>query len=107
MKNVIWISYDLGVRDDYEGLFSWLAEHGAKECGDSLAYINYEYKKDLLKELKADLVAAISPTKRTRIYTIHLDPATKEMKGTFLIGGRKIPPWAGFAAGAQEIDDGE
>ena len=106
MKNAIWISYDLGVRGDYEGIYTWLDEHGAKECGDSLAFISYEYKKDLLKELKADLLGAITPSKRTRIYAIHLDPATKKMKGTFLIGGRKAPPWGGFAVGTQEEDDG-
>jgi hypothetical protein len=106
MKNAVWISYDLGLRGDYEGLYSWLAEHGAKECGYSLAFINYEYKKDLLKELKAELVRAISPSKRTRVYTIHLDPTTKKMKGTFLIGGRRVPPWTGYATGAQEVDDG-
>jgi hypothetical protein len=87
-------------------MYTWLDEHGAKECGDSLAFMNYEYKKDLLKELKADISSAISANKRTRIYTIHLDPATKKMKGTFLIGGRRAPPWSGFAAGIQEEDDG-
>ncbi|HEV7222220.1 MAG TPA: hypothetical protein VGN42_05920 [Pirellulales bacterium] len=105
-KNAIWISFDLGVRGDYEEMYAWLANHGAKECGDSLAFINYEYKKDLLKELKVDVEHAIKATKRTRVYAIHLDPDTKKMKGTFLIGGRRVPPWAGFAAGAQEEDTG-
>ena len=33
--STIWISYDLGVRGDYEGLYAWLDSHGAKECGDT------------------------------------------------------------------------
>ena len=32
-RSTIWISYDLGVRGDYENLYSWLDTHGAKECG--------------------------------------------------------------------------
>jgi hypothetical protein len=106
MKKAIWLSYDLGVRGDYEGLYTWLDEHGAKECGDNLAFVNYDYQTDMLSELKSELVEAIAPSKRTRIYTIHLDPATKKMKGAFLMGGRKAPPWAGFAAGIPEEDDG-
>ena len=105
MKSAIWIAYDLGVRGDYEGMYAWLDEHGAKECSGNLAYINFEYKKDLLKELKADLGGAVTTNKRSRLYAIHLDPTTKKMKGKFLFGGRKAPPWAGFAGGAQEVED--
>ena len=107
MKSAIWISYDLGVRGDFEGMYTWLDEHGAKECGDSLAFVNYEYKKELIKDLKADLKAALEMSKKSRIYTIHLDPVTKKMKGTFLFGGRKAPPWAGFAGGVQQEDEDE
>lgn len=28
---------NLGVQGDYEGLYAWLGEHRAKECGDSVA----------------------------------------------------------------------
>lgn len=35
MKQLIWISYDLGVSGDYENLYAWLDDHGAKECGQS------------------------------------------------------------------------
>lgn len=33
----VWISYDLGVQADYDGLYQWLDEHKARECGDSVA----------------------------------------------------------------------
>ncbi len=105
MKKAIWISYDLGVRGDYEGMYAWLDEHHAKECGDSLAFLNYEFKTDLMKELKAALSKAVDlKPKRTRIYVIHLDSA-KKMKGTFLLGGRKSPPWAGYASESETEED--
>ena len=43
MKQAIWLSYDLGVRGDYEGLYAWLDKHQAKECGDNIAYFVYGY----------------------------------------------------------------
>src|SRR5207249_1367514 len=103
----IWISYDLGVRGDYEGMYGWLDEHEAKECGDSLAVITYEVKRDLLKELKTELTEALELNKRTRIYVIHLDPTTKKLKGTFLFGRRRAARWTGFASGKGEEDEAE
>lgn len=44
MKKAIWISYDLGVKGDYEGLYAWLDDHKAIECGDSVAFINYSVR---------------------------------------------------------------
>ena len=41
MKRAIWISYDFGVRGDYEGIYTWLDDHGAIECGDSIAFLKY------------------------------------------------------------------
>ena len=44
MQRSIWLSYDLGVRGDYEGMYSWLENHAAKECGSSVAFLkNYEF----------------------------------------------------------------
>lgn len=107
MKRMIWISYDLGIRGDYEGMYAWLDDHEAVECGDSFALVKYDVKKDLMKELKADLSETLSLQKRTRIYVIHLDSQTKKMKGTFLFGGRKAAPWSGYAGGKGEEDEVE
>jgi len=107
MKKAVWISFDLGVRGDYENMYAWLDEQQAKECSDSLAFINYEYKKDPLAELKKSLAGSIQISKRTRVYVIQLDAATKKMKGTFLFGGRKSPPWTGYAGGVQQEDGDE
>lgn len=106
MTNAVWISYDLGVRGDYEGFYRWLDEHEAIECGDSLAFLRYTYKRSLIESLKADLSDAIDLTKQTRIYLIYRDNA-KKMKGVFVFGGRKAPPWTGYATrvGQSEVDE--
>jgi hypothetical protein len=107
MKSAVWVSYDLGVQADYEGMYAWLDEHQAKECGDSLAYLTYEYSGSLLEVLTADLEKSVQITKRTRVYVIHRDQDTKKPKGNFIFGGRKAPPWSGFAVavGSADVDE--
>ena len=46
-SEAIWLSYDLGIRGDYESLYAWLDQHNAKECGDSLAFFKFDYTHDL------------------------------------------------------------
>src|SRR5262245_8598298 len=67
-SSTIWISYDLGVRGDYEGLYAWLDQHKAKECGDSVALLSYRYSGVLVEALKADLGESVETNKRTRMY---------------------------------------
>ena len=38
IRKAIWLSFDLGVAGDYPGLYKWLDEHDAVECGDSVAF---------------------------------------------------------------------
>ncbi len=103
-QNGIWISFDLGVQGDYEGIYRWLDEKSAIECGDSLAFLNYKYSGDLLKKLQADFKSAISVDKKTRIYVIRLENG--KMKGKFIFGSRRQPAWTGMAGGnGQEEDD--
>lgn len=106
MKQPIWISYDLGIRGDYEGLYAWLDEHGAKECGDSIAYLEYQYSGELAEALKSDLQSAFDVTKKTRIYAIYRG-ADKKTKGRFVFGSRKAAPWTGHArvSGQTDIDE--
>lgn len=103
--STIWISYDLGVRGDYEGLYAWLDEHDAKECGDSLAVLKYEHAGDLLTAVKQDLEGAVGVNNKTRIYVIHREPETKLMKGRFVIGGRRASPWDGYARSGNQVDE--
>jgi hypothetical protein len=103
MKTLVWISYDLGLKADYESLYSWLDNHGATECGDSVAVLNYEYKKDLAAELTKDLGSSVTLEKRDRIYIIWAEgPKTK---GRFLFGSRKAARWAGYGSHEPVVDE--
>jgi hypothetical protein len=108
MKRGIWMSFDLGVRGDYEGMYAWLDAHGAEECGDSVAYLSYEFEGDLAQHLAKDIQGAIEVTKKTRVYVVWQDVGTRSIKGRFVVGGRKAPPWAGSAGstGEDESDGG-
>ncbi len=106
MKKAVFISFDLGVKGDYEGLYRWLDSLDARECGESVAFLNFEVKRDLLSEIRASLEGSIDVESRTRVYVIFMGKDQK-MKGRFLFGQRKAPPWTGFApkkAGEQEED---
>lgn len=103
MKKFIWISFDLGVCGDFEGMYEFLDAHGAKECGDSLAGFNHEFVSDLVAELTSDLKKAVEFQKRSRVYVIYLGNEGK-LKGRFIIGNRKSPAWAGHAP-THEIEE--
>ena len=98
MKKALWISYDIGVRGDYEGLYAWLDNKGAIECGDSLAFFTYEADGDIIKSLKKEIEEAVEITKKMRIYVIYRDAETNKMKGKFVFGTRKAAPWTGCAS---------
>ncbi len=104
MQKGIWLSFDLGVRGDYEGMYEFLDVHDAKECGDSVALIQYEFRNDLLSELKKDLARAVEIGKRSRVYVIYPN-AQGKYKGRFLFGGRKSPPWTGYKRVEAEEED--
>lgn len=97
MKKPVWISYDLGVRGDYEGLYAWLDAHDAKECGDSVAFLHYEYSGALGESLAQELREKIDVSRETRIYVVWEEDDGKT-KGRFIIGGRRAAPWSGYAA---------
>ena len=103
--SMIWISYDLSVRGDYEGLYQWLDQHKAKECGDSVATLTYEYSGVLIDHLKEDLAKSITFDKRTRIYVIWKDRESNVVKGRFLFGGRRAAPWTGYSSSDSGITD--
>ena len=95
MESTIWLSYDLGVSGDYEGMYAWLENHGAKECGSNIAFLKkYEFEDDLLNYLKADIEEAVALNKRSRIYVIFRDEGRS--RGKYLVGRRKAPPWTGY-----------
>ena len=105
MISAIWMSYDLGVSGDYEGLYSWLADQGAKECGSSVAYLNFEYEEDLMLSLEEELQEAVEMDYRSRIYVIFNDHG--KLKGCFLVGKRNSAPWTGYGSIVeQDYDEG-
>lgn len=105
MKHTLWLSFDLGLRGDYEGLFRWLDEHDARECGDNVACFTYETEGDLQTALKTDLQRSVDITPKSRIYLIRTEAG--KPKGRFLFGSRKKSPWVGYGATVDEGADDE
>lgn len=108
----IWISYDLGIRGDYEGLYAWLDGQDAKECGDSLAVLVFRFEKtpqhkSLPDALKAELKKSLKIDKATRIYVVYRDEASNKNKGKFIFGGRRAPTWTGYAQADSTLADEE
>jgi len=101
----IWLSYDLGIRGDYESLYLWLDKLDARECGDSLAVFKYNPREDLVASLKRDLKKNVKIKYGDRIYIIYLKEG--RMKGEFIFGQRKKSPWVGYATAIAETEDVE
>ena len=99
MESLVWISYDLGVIGDYEGIYSWLDSRGAKECGDNLAFLTYCHTGDLIECLRDDISKEVILDKRSRIYAVRM--VEGQVKGRFVVGRRKTAPWEGYG----DVDD--
>lgn len=107
MKKAIWLSYDLGIRGDYEGLYAWLDNHEAVECGNGIALFKFDVTDidNLIDELKRDLSENVEFSKRDRVYVIW--KIRNKLKGNFIFGKRKASPWEGYGSkdsGVDEID---
>ncbi len=105
MKKGIWISYDLGVKGDYPSLYQWLDLNKASECGNSVAFLKYEYKADLIIELKKDLESKVNFINGDRLYVIYKNEEDQKILGSFIRGGRKTTPWTGYAPNLDDIID--
>ena len=104
MEKLIWLSYDLGIRGDYQGLYSWLDDHAAKECGDSVASLRFLYEgEDFSEALKTELKEEVSLDKHSRIYIVWRENG--KLKGRFLFGKRKRAPWTGYGTLLEELED--
>ncbi len=104
LKTLVWISFDLGVRGDYEGMYAWLDEHETKECGESVACFSYEHSGDLLADLTKDLWTKVQiDDKKNRINVIKLESG--KMKGNFIFGRRRNAPWVGTAETSKQEED--
>lgn len=103
-KKAIWISFDLGIKGDYSGLYTWLDNKNAVECGNGLAYINLDVSQyptkastqELIEHVQQDLLDNIAIAKSDRLYIIWKDNSTNKVKGEFITGSRKQAPWEGY-----------
>jgi hypothetical protein len=109
MKKRFWLSYDLGIDGDYDGLYGWLDRIKAIECGDGLASFALDVGKSrdipafILKQIKQ----RTSLRKRDRLYLIWRRE-DKKMSGDFIHGERHRSPWAGYAVeGSDSTEDTE
>lgn len=105
IKKAFWLSYDLGIKGDYNGLYTFLDSVEAKECGDSITFFQKDYGNDFLDGLTTELKTHVKFSKTDRIYVIYVEDSTKKAKGTFLFGGRKRAPWEGYATKVASIDE--
>ncbi len=108
-KKLFWLSYDLGLKGDYNSLYTWLDTLKAKECGNSIASFWFEYKTDYLNEVQSSLKGAIEISKNDRYYLIwrEVNSGKSSVKGKFLFGKRKPAPWEGYAEGFEDSADEE
>lgn len=114
IQRAIWLSYDLGIGGDYPGLYKWLDNHNAIECGNSVAFFRYEIENNelahLTEMLSEELRKAINLRAGDRLYIIHKESAASGqiIKGTFICGRRKSNPWEGYGDNESIPDeDGE
>ena len=106
MRKFVWLSFDLGVQGDYEGMYDFLDQHQAKECGDSLACFWYEATGDLVDTMTIAIHNHMDIGPKARIYLIWLEGG--KLRGKFLFGKRKNPLWAGHAVtGETETDSSD
>ena len=111
VKKAIWLSYDLGIGGDYPGLYKWLDNHKAVECGDSVAFFKYLIDKERLekisKVLADDIKESVSLRSGDRLYAVYrkVEGSNSSVKGSFIYGRRKSNPWEGYGDYESQIDD--
>lgn len=106
----VWLTFDLGVRGDYDGLYQWLDEHKAVECGNGVATFEFDFGSPklpsiasimpMLDNLKNELKERVEGIEtKGRVYVLTLVNVSDNLSpaGVFLFGSRKQSPWDGFA----------
>ena len=95
-----WLSFDLGLKGNYDGLYGWLDNLKAKECGDSVAtFTSDKTVERLQKELRRILGTS------ARVYLVYTHGKPSRAAGKFILGGRKAAPWSGFGVVPSEESD--
>ncbi|MCR5152561.1 MAG: hypothetical protein K6A98_05345 [Prevotella sp.] len=102
ISKAVWLSFDLGIGGDYPGLYKWLDNHDAIECGDSVAFFKYildvALEADLVSIVKKDIEAHVKLRAGDRLYIIRREVTANScsVKGDFITGKRKGSPWEGY-----------
>lgn len=116
MKKKIYLSYDLSIQGDYNSLYKWLDIHQAKECGESVCFLTYDFDGidandtddssiEMLKALRQDLNDNISFGSSDRVYMMGdlYYKGGEKLVGAWVVGRRKENnPWDGFGNSADE-----
>lgn len=108
-KKHIWLNFDLGIRGDYAGLYAWLDNQKAVECGRGTALLKIDstqIKGDIITFLKNEISAHVKIKEGNQIYAVWREG--DNIKGRFIFGNRQRAPWEGYAFdGNGEIEDFE
>lgn len=109
VKNkAIIVSFDLGLKGDYNNFYAWLDSNNALECGNSVGVFTRDFAKDnfkaILEEIKNEIASKVRIEPNDRVYVFMKDEKGS-MKGRFLFGSRKRAPWEGFSV--KPADDTE
>jgi hypothetical protein len=92
-----WLSFDLGLRGNYEELYEWLDDLDANECGDSVAtFLSTKSREQIAGELSN----LLGSDKKARAYIINMNQG-----GKFILGKRKVAPWVGYSRQAVETEE--
>jgi hypothetical protein len=95
-----WLSFDLGLRGNYEELYQWLDAAGSQDCGDNVATFVIDKTRE---QITAELSKILD--KNARVYLIGRGKKGRVV-GRFVLGRRKMrPPWSGYAASASEEEE--
>lgn len=105
----IVLSYDLGLKGDYENLYRLLDEFNAIECGNNLAALAINVDANDFSSICFSVQKLISErvaiSANDRIYLIAKDTVDNKVKGKFLFGNRRRAPWEGYYIKAQQETD--
>jgi len=96
LEKTFWLSYDLGLKGDYQNLYQWLDNMKAMECGNNIAVFKKTDSDNIVSEIEKDLTKNVQFKESDRVYLIWKDIKTGKVKGKFIKGHRKPAPWEGY-----------
>ncbi|GAA0734277.1 hypothetical protein GCM10009430_49260 [Aquimarina litoralis] len=109
-ENWVIINYDLGLKGDYESLYSFLDNKDAVDCGNSSGAFEFNFiggselsHEDKIEQVKTEIESHVSLSKGDRVYIIVHDK-NGQPRGTFIFGHRQRPIWEGYGTKTEDDD---